>query len=874
MSTRFDPTHLVNPPIERLRIEGRDFVDPNGERMRFWGVNVVAFYPDRDTAIAFARNLASMGVNLVRLHHLLRHSLDWNPTSGIVGLTSYADDRSRAEPGGRDAVAWERLDFLVAELHRNGIYVMLSADFSRSYRAGDVSILSTTGADATAWAAAMSDMTAWSNAEWWATIDKWRMLSAIDERCALVQEEFVGQLLGRTNPHLGVTYAENPQIMGMEILNEFSSFYTIVNGNRFENTTWPLVSYFRDELIAKWNAYLAGQGISPSFDLYAPSNDDQHLHRQLFLNGLDAALRDRIVAKAASTGCEFPIVFSNLWRSESDIQQRSRLDPYSEDHSYGPADITVRSPYGQIWSAGGPEADAEDYLYAASVHAALADKPFVVGELNYDVNQTGDDAEKRAMMVLASAAYGAFQGWSGLVWFAWNHGETTVGADGWSPLEGTSLTASQLGGTLIADNVRIDHFRTAAMLYRNGYVDESVDPLTVWVDDPVWNSYGWPPAAKELIKPGWHSRNAIRKAYGPKPAGQDTSPMNTLVLPDPIVSDTRQISKNRARRQLSVATPKAEAFSGQLDGSMPDLLDVLVPDRASGFATVFVVSADGEDLTASKRLLLSRNTYADGAFDRGPQLKLRHLLAPSGNQNWFLRATRPRSNEAARWWRWLSPDGEGNIVLPVSDDWNEAELFYGVDPNGTQVTKPPTLAVVVKGTSLVELSWRDPSVSEVGYLVERAPAPGTAWQAIALLRPNTFTFTDGGLSADTVYHYRIRSGNWGGGSEPTDPVSVRTDRTPTLPAAPAAPTAPTIIDVRRTNVDFGWTDASSNENGFLVERAVGSGPFELRALVDIGTNVLWDWEVAPSTTYHYRVSSANAGGVSAPTAVVTATTPA
>ena len=52
--------------------------------------------------------------------------------------------------------------------------------------------------------------------------------------------------------------------------------------------------------------------------------------------------------------------------------------------------------------------------------------PFVVGELNYDVNQTGDDAEKRAMMVLASAAYGAFQGWSGLVWFAWNHGETTV----------------------------------------------------------------------------------------------------------------------------------------------------------------------------------------------------------------------------------------------------------------------------------------------------------------------------------------------------------------------------------------------------------------------------------------------------------------
>lgn len=873
MSSQFDLDHFQNPPIERLTVSGTDFLDPKGNPMRFWGVNVVAYYPDRDTAKAFARNLAYMGVNLVRLHHMMRSSLDWNPNSGIAGLTSYANDKSRAEPAGRDAVAWDRMDFLIAELNRNGIYVMLSCDFSRSFRFNDVSILTTTSADATAWSGAVTDMTAWSNADWSATLDKWKMLPVIDERCALLQEEFVEQLLGRTNAYLGVPYVRNPQVLGMEIINEFSSFYTIVNGNRFENTTYPRVNYFRDALIAKWNAYLSANG-SATFDLYAPSNETQHRLRQHFLNGLDETHRARLAAKVAALGSEIPLTFSNLWRSESDMQLRSRIDPYSENHIYGPTDVTKREAYTQVWTAGGPEAQAEDFLYPAVVYGALADKPHILGELNYDPNQPGDDTEKRAMQILAASVYAAHQGWSGVVWFAWNHGEVRVGSDGWALSETTTLSNPDLGGTIIGDSVRLDHFRTAAMLYRNGLVSRSVDPLKVYVDEPVWNSYGWPPAAKELVKPGWHNRNEIRRVYGPKPASQDTSPMMTMVLSDPILSDTRQISKNMGRHQLTIAAPKAEGFSGTLDGNAPDLLQKLVIDQSSGFATVIVASGDGAALGTSNHLLISRNSVTGGVFNQGPSLRLRGLRAPSGNQGWYLRATRPRSVETPRWWRGVTINGSGELVLPVSDNWSEAELIYGVDPGGRVVNKPVSLAAVVKGTNLIELTWRDSDVAEVGYLIERAVAPGTSWQRIALLRPNTYTFLDRGLTADTTYYYRVRSGNWGNFAPVSDAVTARTAQVPVTPALPAAPTNPVILDTRRTNVDVGWTDASNNENGFIVERAIGSGAFEVRAIVDIGTVVLWDWEVQPSTTYKYRIYAANAGGVSVPTAIVQTTTPA
>src|SRR5882757_8637985 len=66
-------------PIRPLQIHGQDFVDPAGQVVRFWGVNLVGLYPDHDVADAMAVNLAAREINLVRPHHNLRPSGDWNP---------------------------------------------------------------------------------------------------------------------------------------------------------------------------------------------------------------------------------------------------------------------------------------------------------------------------------------------------------------------------------------------------------------------------------------------------------------------------------------------------------------------------------------------------------------------------------------------------------------------------------------------------------------------------------------------------------------------------------------------------------------------------------------------------------------------------
>src|SRR5919199_2924626 len=55
-----------------IRVKGPHLVRPDGGRFRFWGVNLVAgdCFPTKDEAVLLAADLARMGVNCVRFHHL------------------------------------------------------------------------------------------------------------------------------------------------------------------------------------------------------------------------------------------------------------------------------------------------------------------------------------------------------------------------------------------------------------------------------------------------------------------------------------------------------------------------------------------------------------------------------------------------------------------------------------------------------------------------------------------------------------------------------------------------------------------------------------------------------------------------------------
>ncbi len=621
--------------LPALTIKGGDFIDPDGKPVKFWGVNLVGLYPEHATADALAANLASLQINLARPHHNLRPSSDWNPKMISGALLTYQGTSREFDPA-----ALDRFDYLNSALRKNGIYLSFSVNWTRRYLPDDFAIVAGDDQERAAWGAAMKELNDWP---WKKAFDVYKMLPAIDERAAQLNEEFLRKLLAHVNPYTGVSYAKDPQVLTFEVMNESSVEYAVICGNK-------LPDLWQAKLVEKWNAYAKAAGIEPG-DLYKPADPKAKEVRAKFLSKLDEDYFERIKKVVRDAGCTAPMTFSNLWRGDTMANMNSRASDWIEDHLYMDPSV-IKKP--------------EDGIYALS-RSAVAGKPFFVGELNQAEGEknVAEQAPYRAMLPIATSAYASLQDWTGITWFAWLHGEQSLGADGWAKNE----TRVANMGQMIGDGMMVDHIRTTGIIFRRGLVKKSSAPVTLWVDEPYFaGDYSGLMRGKYSYKPGWQDIHSIRKAFGPVPEGQAIAPWMTQTPPNPLVSDTGEIVKDIVRKQLTVTAPQAEAFSGYLDGKAPAGIPHLSV-IGDGFVTAVVVAADEKDFAESEHLIISRTAMdAKNAEISGPQLKLVGLK----KGNWQVRVTRPRAAatpEAVA----LTQAGDGTLSLPATD-WHECEL--------------------------------------------------------------------------------------------------------------------------------------------------------------------------------------------------------
>ena len=88
----------------------------------------------------------------------------------------------------------------------------------------------------------------------------------------------------------------------------------------------------------------------------------------------------------------------------------------------------------------------------------------------------------------------------------------------------------------------------------------------------------------------------------------------------------------------------------------------------------------------------------------------------------------------------------------------------------------------------------------------------------------------------------------------------------TLPNCPLAPALLQAGSVTTTRVDLRWTDRSSNETSFVIQRCLGGGCTGLVQIGTVGANVTSysDTTVTPGATYQYLVFAKNSASTSNP----------
>ncbi|MBI3910466.1 MAG: fibronectin type III domain-containing protein, partial [Armatimonadetes bacterium] len=186
-------------------------------------------------------------------------------------------------------------------------------------------------------------------------------------------------------------------------------------------------------------------------------------------------------------------------------------------------------------------------------------------------------------------------------------------------------------------------------------------------------------------------------------------------------------------------------------------------------------------------------------------------------------------------------------------------------------TAPSNLTATAASSSQIDLAWADNADNEDSFEIERS-LDGTTFTLIAAVGASagtggTVTYADTGLSASTIYYYRVRAANSGGGSGFSNTANAAT-----LAAPPDAPTNLTATAVSASQIDLAWTDGASNEDGFKVERSTDGTSFTQIATVGVNVASYSDTGLSAATTYYYRMRAYNAGGDSAYSDTADATT--
>jgi hypothetical protein len=613
-----------------------EFESLPGEPQRFYGVNLCfgANFLSAEESEILAARLERIGYNAIRLHH---HD---------GGLVEGSPDGTTLHPG-----RLAELDGLVAACIRHGIYVTTDLFVSRSvpWRSVGVDRDGNLG------------------------MDEFKLLAPVHEGVFGNLASFTRQFLSHVNPHTGRSYAEEPALAWLSLVNED-------NPGNFGGDALARHPEWRDA----WAAWLAGRRAANP-DAFAdvpdafPSNlwnrDRAAAVFSLFLAGREEAFARRMTALLRDElGCHALVTDMNSWMNPASYQLvRARAFGYVDDHFYVDHPEFIGTP----WRLPSRCPNANPFRGAARgaqgvAFTRLLDKPFTVTEYNFSA-----PGRYRGVGGIATGAMGALQDWAGIWRFAWAHSREGAVNPGGVPMDYFNMGGDPL--SLAAERASICLFlrgdlaplrKTLAIAMPPESFDGTFDPL----NRPSWAWAAWYLRLGTLVAPAASSSLFDYAAPYTELYRKGDSAMSRFLFgvdelpadgpadwPNPVRIDSSQGA-------FAVATP---ATCGGFAERGVIRAAVLRADIGGTPATVWASSLDGKPLAESERILVTHLTDVQNTGIRYADARLQTLLA-WGSLPHLMRAGRadvslrlgPGSFEV----RLLASDGSVREILPSTTD--------------------------------------------------------------------------------------------------------------------------------------------------------------------------------------------------------------
>jgi hypothetical protein len=584
--TALDVSRLLDAPAGKygpITRKGENFVFKNGKPVRFWGVNLVASanFPTHEEADKLAELLAQLGVNITRHHHM---DAPWS-TPNVFGN---AETTLKL-----DAVALERFDYLVAALQKRGIYQFFDMLVHRKPGAAD-------GVQAPA-----------------DVVNGFKIEGEFAPELIALQEKFVEQLMGHQNPYTKRSYAKDPAVALVEVINEDSLFwiqkegefavsspeYRQVLSKLFSDWLVKQVPGGRAALEKRWQPDAAGgQGLLPSEDpangnvdalVQFATDDPKRLSHARSKDALrfyyDTALGyyRRIQGKLGQLGYQGLVTGSNHWvETPIDLYANAQLD-FVDRHAYW---SHPQGGWGYLpditWDPSSMLKDSGLGIVGTIAAKRVKGLPYSASEW-----QTSAPNDYRQEGVLAMGAYAAL-GNVNPIEFAFTH-EAGKSSDAISRLSSNF--------DVIEQPTMLGAWPAVSLLFHRHDVAESKQEAVLKLDDAsVFDPLFRGGAPKELARLG---KTGI--GFGQGQSLEQLRQLVTTEIKDGVASaNAGELVHDALLGTLLVNTPRSQAFAGFKPAQKITLANVEL-ELENAFAVVMVTALTDQPLAASKRILVS-----------------------------------------------------------------------------------------------------------------------------------------------------------------------------------------------------------------------------------------------------------------------------
>ena len=648
-----------------LQVRGDKFMFEDGTPARFWGAQIGFF--DKARVDYAVKRMRKQGINIVRLHHL-----PWLTKKGAASMFDY------------DPEAFDRLDYLIAKLGEQGIYVILDTDYPLHTRIGPAEKLP--GLDK----GGPAPYAEFFNAE-----------------VARLKRKRLLDVLTHVNAYTRKRYLDDPTLALVEIHNEDSMFWYGVSSlpepfkTQLENAfkDW-LRRRYQDEsgLRKAWEAngkvpLNAGEGLGegqrmaiqhmsiydPKVLAQRPEIEKRALDQLRFFLELEEkyflSCRDML----RQAGLKVPVAGTN-WQgggftTRIHLLGQSRLDYIDRhgywDHPQGEGNLKWRIATAKFVNLpmvkallAAPDPQQENNvgnLVVAKSWERVFGKPLSISEWNtclpneYSLEGTG-----------LMAAYGLLQGWSASLQFAYS-----------SPDWPGQLSPGSFD--LLGNPPQILQFFAAAATWHRGDVKEAAivgetlyTPQSVFVFER--DRRPLPQAAALVGKVGYR--------FQERPGTPVKVDISRYWDPDRLIarSMTGELVWDARRGVVTINTPRTQAAIGFLSAGTPPLGAVEIHSDTR-FGALYVTALDGAlPISEARRLVVT-------------------AVGPARNTGMeYIQTTEIASRYQAPFWR-LKQVGEGPVLLDAVTGKlrirtrHAASLrVWALDVNGRRLKPVPAVA--------------------------------------------------------------------------------------------------------------------------------------------------------------------------------------